>query len=166
HKTRPAYATSYKVFWKKYKHRTGFFDYLCTMKFFRSILSVVLAALVLFTATSFSVGLHFCSGDLQNVALFSKAPTCEKEQSVPPCHQEKHEPCCEDTYVQHDAEQTLQTPVVQQEAAPFVLADYTFSPIVVAEVIPSFDTVVDVYIDSGPLLPPSDLTVFHQVFLI
>src|SRR3546814_15891268 len=79
------------------------------MKCVRSILAVCMALLILGVTTGFSMGQHFCQGELLEVTLFGKAKPCEMEMSrseLPPCHSAEHgdesadtfsdKPCCED----------------------------------------------------------------------
>src|SRR5688572_20207148 len=74
------------------------------MKLIRTISSILLALLVLMSSTSFMVGVHFCMGEVQSVALFSKADGCEEEKKLPPCHRHQSAPCCEDEAVVHSGD--------------------------------------------------------------
>jgi len=47
------------------------------MKSLRTITSLTLALLVFVSSTSFMVGMHICSGEVQNIALFTKAEGCD-----------------------------------------------------------------------------------------
>lgn len=136
------------------------------MKLLRPILSVALAMLVLFSATRFSVGLHYCSGDLQHIAFFDKAPACDKEENLPPCHQQQPKSCCEDTVVTHATQETLQPPVIHHGVGPDLLSDLTYAEVVVAEIIPAAPARDAGYTHHSPPLPSADLTIINQVFLI
>src|SRR3990170_6359770 len=72
------------------------------MKALRTISAVLLALLVLVSSTSFIIGIHFCMDEVQNMALFSKADSCEKEKSLPPCHRHATAACCDDQMVLHE----------------------------------------------------------------
>jgi hypothetical protein len=50
------------------------------------------------------VGMHVCSGKIENIALFSKAEGCEKERNLPPCHRHEKAPCCDDEAIVHEGE--------------------------------------------------------------
>lgn len=73
------------------------------MKVIRSILTTLLALLVLVSSTSFSVNMHVCGGHVASVALVQKAAPCPMEL-MPPCHNSMHQEkksngCCEDKSV-------------------------------------------------------------------
>lgn len=73
------------------------------MKVIHSILTVLLALLVLVSSTSFSVNMHVCGGHVSSVALVQKAAPCPMEV-MPPCHrgihlEKKSNGCCEDKSV-------------------------------------------------------------------
>lgn len=74
------------------------------MKNLQPIASLTLALLVLVSSTSFMVGIHFCSGKVQNIALFTKAEGCEMEKELPPCHRQMKTSCCDDETVIHEGE--------------------------------------------------------------
>ena len=135
------------------------------MKAIRSISAVVLAVLVLLSSTSFMVGMHLCQGEIQNVALFSKADGCEMEQRLPPCHRHEKAPCCDDETIINSADDfkasvTYDQPAAQNStfiARPFVL---------ISELIPATSVARLKYYNYDPPLRSHDLTVEHQVFLI
>ncbi len=73
------------------------------MKVIHSILSMLLALLVLVSSTSFSVNMHVCGGHVSSIALVQKAAPCPMEV-MPPCHggmhqEKKSNGCCEDKSV-------------------------------------------------------------------
>ncbi|MEO7991614.1 MAG: hypothetical protein ABI663_18825 [Chryseolinea sp.] len=73
------------------------------MKVIHSILSVLLALLVLVSSTSFSVNMHICGGHVSSVALVQKAAPCAMERMLA-CHGDVHQEkksngCCEDKSV-------------------------------------------------------------------
>jgi len=72
------------------------------MKFFKSIVSSLLALLVLVSSSSFMVNMHFCGGNVQSVSLIEEATPCPMEVQLPPCHKKmavKKSGCCEDKHV-------------------------------------------------------------------
>jgi hypothetical protein len=135
------------------------------MKSFRSIVSLILALLVLVSSTSFMVGMHLCSGEVQNVALFSKAQPCEKEMKMPPCHRHQTSSCCDDETIVHEGEDFN---TVSSEVSIPPVSFITIAPpvIMLSEIIPFH------YISEAKLsnydtpLRACDRTVAHQVFLI
>lgn len=133
------------------------------MKVLRSILIYTLAALVLVSSTSFSVGIHYCMGEVKEVSLSKNSDGCAMQESLPPCHRKHAMPCCEDHTVIHKADDCKQTlNHFHFTALPIVQVS---SLVALAEVIPAITprSSADHYI---PPLPTSDRVVQLQVFLI
>jgi hypothetical protein len=111
------------------------------------------------------VGMHLCMGELQNVALFSKADGCEQEQKLPPCHRERSAPCCDDEALLHKADvfktSALEIPAHQATSLAILPA-----LILISEIIPAASVSGAWYPDYDPPLRSCDLTVAHRVFLI
>ncbi|HYC84879.1 MAG TPA: hypothetical protein VEB86_06640 [Chryseosolibacter sp.] len=134
------------------------------MKAIRSISSLLLAFLVLMSSTSFMVGVHLCSGNVRDVAIFSKAQPCPNEKPVPACHRHEN-PCCEDNAVVHAGEDFHGSdfknlaPVVQ----PVALVTL---PLLLSEIVPSVPVIGDRADQYDPPLPADDLIVEHRVLLI
>jgi hypothetical protein len=135
------------------------------MKVIRTISAILLAILVLVTSTSFMVGMHFCQGEVQNVALFSKAEACEKEQSLPPCHRHTKAPCCEDETIVHKGDDFKSSPD-QFHLSTSLLVDIEQAIYLISEIIPSAPVSRIQFYNYDPPLRSYDLTVEHQVFLI
>jgi hypothetical protein len=135
------------------------------MKAVRSIAAILFATLVLVSSTSFMVGIHFCMGHVQDVALFTKATPCAMEQTMPPCHVIQKTPCCADETLVHDgqdfkvgvalAQLLASTPIELQQ--PFLL---------LSEIIPVTQVSRIQNDNYDPPLRSCDLTINHQVFLI
>jgi len=124
------------------------------MKAVRSISAIILAIMVLVSSTSFMIGMHICMGEVQNVALFTKADGCEKEKSLHPCHRHTKAPCCEDETVIHKGEDFKASMAKVELTAPTSI--YIDQPLVLISEHYNYD----------PPLRSWDLTVEHQVFLI
>jgi len=135
------------------------------MKVFRSISAVLLAILVLVSSTSFIVGIHFCMGEMQNIALFGKAGGCEKESALPACHKHMKPACCEDEAVYHEGNDFKGSIEQISLAAPLAM-DIEQPPVLLAEVIPGSPIARTHYHNYDPPLRTCDLTVEHHVFLI
>lgn len=135
------------------------------MKAFRTISAVVLVLLVLVSSTSFMVGIHYCGGSVQNIALFTKADSCEKEQSLPPCHRHTKAPCCEDETVIHKGDDFKASMAHFHIVAPIPM-DIEQPIVLISEVIPSTPVSSAQHYNYDPPLRSWDLTVEHQVFLI
>lgn len=135
------------------------------MKQFRSILSVAFAVLVLFSSSSFMVGVHLCGGHVQDVALFTKSEGCAMEKKMPPCHKHESKPCCEDETILHQGED-FQASVTNISLAPIPAMDMELPSVLISEVIPSAPVARIQYYNYDPPLRDNDLTVSLQVFLI
>ncbi len=135
------------------------------MKHYRSILSVAFACLVLFSSTSFMVGVHLCGGHVQNIALFTQAEACAMEKQTPPCHKPQSEPCCEDETIVHTGED-FKVSLTAMALTPPAPADFTLPSVLISEVIPAAPVAPVPFYLYDPPLPATDLTVSLQVFLI
>ncbi|MBW3545036.1 MAG: hypothetical protein KY428_05435 [Bacteroidetes bacterium] len=78
------------------------------MSLLRRTLFITLSLLMLVSSIGLSVGLHMCSGALQDMALFHKAEACsmEHKQQPPACHGEADDQdhntgndCCQDSLI-------------------------------------------------------------------
>ncbi|MBN8577914.1 MAG: hypothetical protein L6Q51_14425 [Cyclobacteriaceae bacterium] len=81
------------------------------MKKFRTILTGILASLVLMSSISHSVSFHLCGGEVQSMAIFGHAQACEEHtrgcdhDGDPSDHTSVgHKGCCEDATVIIDSE--------------------------------------------------------------
>ena len=135
------------------------------MKQYRSILSSAFAILVLFSSSSFMVGLHLCGGHVQKVALFTKAEACAMEKKMPPCHKHMSKPCCQDEIIVHTA-QDFKVNTNQISIAVPPVFDIIQQDILIAEIIPTSVISTKHYAYYDPPIRPTDLTVDLQVFLI
>lgn len=135
------------------------------MKTLRAISAIALAVLVLVSSTSFMIGMHFCMGEVQNVALFTKAEGCEKEKSQPPCHRHMKAPCCDDETILHKADD-LKPSVADGNVIAPVPVEIEQLMVVISEIIPSAPASRSPYVNYDPPLRSCDITVEQQVFLI
>lgn len=135
------------------------------MRKYRSILAATFACMVLFSGSSWMVGIHICGGEIQNIALFAKADGCEKEKKLPPCHHHESPPCCQDQIVVHEA-QGFKGDFTEinliQSGAQSIIPPW----VILAAVIPSSPLVKTIYHNYDPPIRSSDLTISFQVFLI
>lgn len=135
------------------------------MKAVRSISAVLLAILVLVSSTSFMVGMHICMGEVQNIALFDKAESCQKEKALPACHKHMKPACCEDELVYHEGTDFKGSIEQIHIVAPLPM-DIEQPVVLISEVIPTSPIAQTQYHYYDPPLRSCDLTVAHQVFLI
>lgn len=136
------------------------------MKLCRSILAVVFAVLVLFSSSSFIVGIHLCSGHVQDIALFTHAEDCGMEKhAMPPCHPVGAKPCCENEAIVHDGDDFKAS--VKGVMLPLVsVTDMELPHVLLAELIPSIQLTPSEFYNYDPPLRKTDLTVSLQVFII
>jgi hypothetical protein len=135
------------------------------MKAIRSISAVLLAILVLVSSTSFMVGMHICMGEVQNIALFDKADSCQKEKALPACHKHMKPACCEDEVVYHEGTDFKGSIEHIHIVVPAPI-DIEQPLVLISEVIPASPISRIQYYNYDPPLRSCDLTVEHQVFLI
>jgi len=135
------------------------------MKRYRSIVSVVFAILVLFSSSSFIVGIHLCCGHVQDVALFTPAEDCGMGNTMPPCHRPALKTCCENEAIIHSGDDFKAS--VKGVMLPHVPAmDMELPHVLIAEIIPSLQLTPTEFYNYDPPLRKADLTVSLQVFLI
>ena len=135
------------------------------MKLLRTLSTLALCLLVLLSSSSFMVGIHLCSGNVRDVALFTEAERCVNEKKVPPCHRHESKSCCEDQHIIHEG-QDIKSDVAKLHLATFPSVDIDQPLILIAEIIPSASVARIKYYNYDPPLRSSDLTVSLQVFLI
>jgi hypothetical protein len=135
------------------------------MKVFRSISAVILAIMVLVSSTSFMVGMHICMGEVQNVALFGKADSCQKEKALAACPKHMKPACCDDELVYHEGTD-FKGSIEHIHIATPASIDIEQSVVLISEVIPASPVAQFNYYNYDPPLRSCDLTVEHQVFLI
>ncbi len=133
------------------------------MKLFKTIVSVVLAFLVLVSSSSFVIGIHLCAGEIRNVGIFKKAEVCAME-SMPPCHQPV-KPCCDDQTIVHRADDIKPSLANGPLAAPQGI-DILSTIQLIAEIVPSEPISRTSYVRYEPPLRWHDITITNRVFLI
>ncbi|HEY9561967.1 MAG TPA: hypothetical protein VIR29_14380 [Anseongella sp.] len=137
-----------------------------------------MALLILGVTTGFSMGQHFCQGELLEVTLFGKAKPCEMEMSrseLPPCHSAEHgdesadtfseKPYCED---HHAAVEAQDTPTILKKGDDLLppvkfLAAFTYA--FFQSQLTSGDKGLHCSVYRPPLVP-RDIPVLIQSFLI
>lgn len=135
------------------------------MKLIRSILSLSFAVLVLFSSSSFVVGIHRCMGSVQSIALFDKAKGCGMEMPVPPCHKPMAEPCCQDETITYHA-QYFKGDVTQLTLNAVLGLEVSQLGVVLSEVIPALPLVASALPDYDPPLRSQHGIAALQVFRI
>lgn len=135
------------------------------MKAARSISAVLFAILVLISSTSFTVGMHLCMGKVENIALFGKAESCQREKALPACHKHMRPACCDDELVSHEGT-AFKASVEKIHVVAPASVDIEQPVVLISEVIPTSPITSIQHYNYDPPLRTCDLTVEHQVFLI
>lgn len=71
----------------------------------RQITALFLALLTIISASTFSMGFHFCGGSIESISVFSPGEPCQAKLNLPPCHRQMTPSCCEDHSVVHDGDE-------------------------------------------------------------
>lgn len=139
------------------------------MKVSRTISVVVMAVLVLVSSSSFTLHMHFCQGQIQNLSLLSEARSCCMTKSASPCQTHKQstersdKPCCEDQSVVVDGQEQVGNEVVvtisQNEFVVVLYSLFSFLAVSPAAFVDSFAAYT-------PPLILHDIPVLVQSFLI
>ncbi len=133
-----------------------------------------MALVVLVSTTGFTMSMHFCGGELQDLAFFAEAKACEAHtEALPPCHQQedtshdegKKDPCCQDQLIVSEVQESLSETVIHPELKP----DLTFIAVVTSMLLsfgqkdlPHFPS----YLHYIPPLIERNIPVFVQSFLL
>ncbi len=102
------------------------------MKVLRSIVSLVLAALVLVASSSFTVNMHLCGGSVQSVSLIEKAEPCAMEKLALQCKAKtniKKSPCCEDEELTFEGNDFNATQIAKAEIQNNFWIAIAFTPL-------------------------------------
>lgn len=138
------------------------------MKFIKSIVSSMLALLVLVSSSSFMVNIHFCGGHVQTVSLIEEAAQCPMEV-LPPCHKKmavKNSRCCEDKHIAFEGKD-FNAKVQDFSMLTWQAISWVATLPVIMEVIQVNEALA--YSNHTPYKPPiveRDIPVLVQSFLI
>jgi hypothetical protein len=138
------------------------------MKFIKSIVSSMLAMLVLVSSSSFMVNMHFCGGHVQSVSLIEEAAQCPMEV-LPPCHKKmavKKSGCCQDKHVTFEGKD-FNTQVQDFSMLTWQAINWVATLPMIMEVIQVNEALA--YSNQTPYKPPiveRDIPVLVQSFLI
>ncbi len=139
------------------------------MKLLKSIVSSVLALLVLVSSSSFMVNMHFCGGHVQSVSLIKEATPCPMEVQLPPCHKKmavKKSGCCEDKQVAFEGKD-FNTLVQDFSTFAWQASNWVVTLPMIMEVIQVSESLA--FSNRTPYKPPiveRDIPVLVQSFLI
>ncbi len=130
------------------------------MKTLRSLSIALLALLVLVSSTSFVVSVHYCMGEVKDVAFFSKAESCQQASM---CHAAPR--CCGDESFIHDSNDFK--PATSKISVPDVAFIFIQQPsVLLAEVVPHRLVTVNHFGLYDPPDPATDLTIEHHSLII
>ena len=112
----------------------------------KRIVALTLAVLTLSASTTFSMGIHFCGGELESISVITAPQPCGMQKDLPPCHRQMTPSCCEDETIIHDGNEFSHSQSLS--------ADLDFST---AKFIPEFTFLYDLTTD----LSGNTAHVFH-----
>ena len=139
------------------------------MKFLKSIVSSLLALLVLVSSSSFMVNMHFCGGHVQSVSMIEEAAPCPMEVQFPPCHKKmavKKSGCCEDKHVAFEGKD-FNTQIQDFSLLTWQAINWVATLPIIMEVIQVNEALT--FSNHTPYKPPiveRDILVLVQSFLI
>lgn len=146
---------------------------------FHRITALLMAFLMLVSATGFSMDLHYCQNQLQGFSLIGKAKSCHEKRATVSCHTEKagcqhlqnkvdpaeEDDCCHNKKVIVKSNDTLAT-----SPQAFVQNDQFAAYITSFHNLLSFNDQVEKeiqsYLNFKPPIPNKDIQLLYQVFLI
>ncbi|PVY42256.1 HYC_CC_PP family protein [Pontibacter virosus] len=139
------------------------------MKLIRTILTLTLALLVVFSSLGMTITQHLCAGEVMATVFFSHSADCEMEkqrENLPDCHKPAMEDdCCQDQTI------VLEVEDEQQLSPTFKLSvsDMTFIAAFTAVWSAIFEIYAPAYSHVPDYAPPmlaQDIPVLVQSFLI
>ncbi|MBD1396430.1 hypothetical protein H9Q13_04580 [Pontibacter sp. JH31] len=139
------------------------------MKLIRTILSLALAWLVVFSSLGMTITQHLCAGEVMSTAFFSHSAACEMEkqrESLPDCHKPAMaDDCCQDQTIVLELEDEQQLIPTFKLSVP----DMTFIAVFAAVWTSLFELYQPAYTHVPDYAPPSlaqDIPVLVQSFLL
>jgi hypothetical protein len=133
------------------------------------IVSIILAATVLYATSSFSVDMHFCCNQLVDIAFFGKAKPCKdkikesSETSFKKCSFEEKDCCSDRTFLKH-ADEGIKKASLEME-----LPTFTFFNVPVHSNMERFEGLkknIVPFRDYSPPLISKDIQLLQEIFLI
>ena len=145
--------------------------------------AIFLSVLMLFSTVGFSMDIHFCGGEIDNVAFYDKADECEmmkkgNQSDLPPCHQKAEKKCHSNSNKNGISKNSCcdnQTYLLQSlddsetnNGFDVANVDLTFVTVFILSNFNLFEVEnsQSEYVDYTPPIVEQDVTVLHQVFLI
>lgn len=131
------------------------------------IVSVVLAMVVLFSTTSFTVNMHYCGDHLVDMKIYQEAEGCGMEISMTNSTPEtalSKTPCCKNEQILVQGQDELQTSIENFNTYP----DYVFVSVVYTylNLFESLPKEIIPFKDYSPPNLVADIHVLDQVFII
>ncbi|MBS1681531.1 MAG: hypothetical protein JST37_07085 [Bacteroidetes bacterium] len=141
------------------------------MKTLRTILTGLLAIFVLASSISHSVSLHICGGEIENIAFFGKARSCEMRDSA--CDHSRnashssisHKGCCEDATLLIGSDK-----YASKIAEKVIVKDSQYISLPLVKIVDDMNACADLarvqFVNYKPPLIERDITILVQSFLI
>jgi hypothetical protein len=136
----------------------------------RTILTLSLAMLVVFSSMGMTITRHLCAGEVKMLTVFSHSATCEMEQQkekLPPCHKSPtKDDCCQDQTIALEVEdQKTVSNFVFKFSAPDITFIAAFSAVWTS--LFNLYSSVHAYVpDYSPPVLAQDIPVLVQSFLL
>jgi hypothetical protein len=136
---------------------------------FKKISALFLAILVMYSSTSYALNMHFCMGELADIALFDSGDACIMDVEKPTCHQNderaqiESKSCCADQSFQIEAQNEL-VPVVKSTLSPIQFIQIAL--IVSPELLATVSAERNYLYQYTPPLIVKDISILHDTFLI
>ncbi len=133
------------------------------------ILSFFLAALILFSTTSFSVDMHFCCNELMDIAFFSRAESCEdivheKDNTSKQCTSLQEKDCCDNQTLVKQGDDTFKKSNTILENETLVFFNTFFYTYI--NLFERLDRNVISFQNYRPPLLSLDIIILNEAFLI
>ncbi|MGV6845530.1 MAG: HYC_CC_PP family protein [Lutibacter sp.] len=133
---------------------------------FKKIAAVLMALVVVLSTMSFTVSQHYCGGELVDSAVFSKAESCEMDQTVSiqkECSIQKKN-CCDDVIKRIKGKKIVKNNEVSFFNQNLIFAT-TFN-VTYNNLFKGISRQIIPFKNYSPPLLVCDIQVTHQVFLI
>jgi len=137
-------------------------------RFFHKILSIILTCAVLFTTTGFAADMHFCCGEIVDIAVMGKAKPCnekiqKKEKPSKKCNIGDKDCCINMTFV-NERNDNLKKVAFEFDTETFVFLHTFFYSYI--NLFKGLEKKITPFLNYDPPLISKDILVLHETFLI
>ena len=137
--------------------------------FFSKIISFFLAALILFSTSSFTVDMHFCCNKLVDMSLIGKAKVCaekvqKKKEPTKQCTTLQEKDCCSNQSFVKTGDDTIKKANTQLEAETIIFLNTFFY--VYVNLFEGLEKNIVPFKQYRPPLLSKDIQILHETYLI